>query len=139
MRKRCFGILIAFLSLAGSGAVARAQTQCSLILKVDHPFVVVDKTLPAGTYTIKRANEAEPRVLLFRNSDHGASAIVLPYWRHRPYSLQATVTFEQIDGQYFLSKIDTNEIGFTIPLSRAKALQLAKLPSELAPVASGRD
>ena len=139
MRKRCFGILIAFLSLAGSGAVAKAQTQYSWILKVDHPFVVVDKTLPAGTYTIKRANEAEPRVLLFRNSDHGASAIVLPYWRHRPYSLKATVSFEQIGGQYFLSRIDTSEIGFTIPLSRAKASQLAKQQNEAVPVGAGRD
>jgi hypothetical protein len=95
-RKQCLRIVIALLTFAGSGMVVRGQVQRPIVLKVDHPFVVAGRTLPAGTYTVKRANDANPRVLTFSNMDRRASAIVRPIWGHGGHPDNPTATFEQI-------------------------------------------
>jgi hypothetical protein len=125
MRKLCLRILIAFFSVAVCGMVAKGQVQNPIALTVGHPFVVAGKTLPAGTYTVKRASDANPKVLIFSSLESHSSAIVLPIWGGGGYADNASVTFVQIEGQYFLNKIETANGVFTIPMARSAIVQAA--------------
>jgi len=123
MKKQCLRILIALFSVAVSGMVAKGQVQNPIAMTVGHPFVVGGKTLPPGTYTVKRASDANPRVLIFSSLESHSSAIVLPIWGRSGDADNASATFLQIGGQYFLSKIETANGIITIPVARSAVVQ----------------
>ena len=137
MRNQYLRILIALFSVAGSAMVARGQVQNPIVFKADHPFVVAGRNLPPGTYIVKRANDANPRVLTFTNSENQAKAFVLPIWSRGAHDDNVTVTFEQIAGQYFLKKFQTANDMFVV--DRSAIAQARKRNSTSASDALGKD
>ena len=77
MKKICVGFLSAFFGLAALAAATRAQELDQLIVNVPYDFVVSGKTLPAGAYRVKRANDRDNHVLAITSLENGGGVLLL--------------------------------------------------------------
>jgi hypothetical protein len=126
----------AFFALAAFAVASRAQAVDKLVVNIPHDFVASGKTLPAGTYTINRINDfnnTELSLFSFESRDGVLliSSDVAPTREDKP-----ALTFNQVGNQYFLTKIETLDHIFTIPVSAKPAVQVA-MKNQSAPAASG--
>jgi len=132
MRKLCLRIAVALVSFAGLGITAKAQVVDQVIVTIPFQFVVAGKTLPAGTYHVNRVSDDKWAGLIFSSFENRASAIVHPIEVESTYEVESTpdgkahVGFETAGGEHFLSKIETGDNVFTIPVSRAAILLAEK-------------
>jgi hypothetical protein len=55
--KKYARILVAVAFLLGLGVTANAELQAEIVVTLPFEFVVGGKTLPAGTYTVKRFSQ----------------------------------------------------------------------------------
>jgi hypothetical protein len=126
MRKQCLRILIALIGVAGLGMAARGQAIDQIVLNVRYEFVVAGKTLPAGKYTVKRLSDTDPDVLILSSFENRTNAIVLPTTKVDSSSAdKVQVSFEEVGGEHFLSKIVTPDHVFTIAVSHSEILEAA--------------
>ena len=61
-------IMMVCLSVIVTGA-AKAQSAHSFEVEIPFPFILEDRTFPAGTYLVGRIDPAKPNVLMFKNAD----------------------------------------------------------------------
>ena len=122
MKKLCLRIAVALVSFAGLGITAKAQVVDQIVVTVPFEFVVAGKTLPAGTYRVNRVSDDRWAGLIFSSFENRASAIVLPIKVESTHDNKAHVSFETAGDEHFLSKIETADNVFTIPVSRAAIL-----------------
>ena len=124
MKKLCFRIAVALVSFAGLGITAKAQVVDQIVVTIPFEFVVAGKTLPAGTYRVNRASDDRWAGLIFSSFENRASAIVLPNEvESAPADAdKAHVSFETAGNEHFLSKIETADSVFTIPVSHTAIL-----------------
>ena len=126
MRKHCLRILIVLIGIAGLGVAAKGQAGDQIVVNIPYEFVVAGKTLPPGIYRVNRLSDIHPEVLILSSFENHASAMLLSSTRVESSSAdKPEVSFEQIDGQRFLSKIETANHVFTIPVSRSEILETA--------------
>ena len=130
MKKNYIRFVTAFLGLAALGAAARGQVSDQLVVNIPYEFVAAGKTLPAGTYRVNRLNDRNNRELIISSFENRAAVLVLSSEVDTARAEQPGVSFQQVGDQHFLSKIETADHSFVIPVSRAEVmLALAKLPS----------
>jgi len=122
MKKLCLRIAVALVSFAGLGITAKAQVVDQIVVTIPFEFVVAGKTLPAGTYRVNRVSDDKREGLIFSSVENRASAIVHPIEVKSARADKAQVSFEKAGDQHFLSKIETADNVFTIPVSRAAIL-----------------
>jgi hypothetical protein len=124
MRKLCLRIAVALVSLAGLGITVKAQDVVAdqVVVTIPFQFVVAGKTLPAGTYHVNRVSDDKWAGLVFSSVENRGSAIVHPIKVESTHDGKAHVGFETAGGEHFLSKIETADNVFTIPVSRAAIL-----------------
>jgi hypothetical protein len=123
MRKQYLRILIALIGLAGLGMAANGQTLDRIEVKVPTEFVVGGKVLPAGTYRVHRVTDSFERALVLSNDENGATAFVLVNSVQDRHDDNPAVTFEQAGDKLFLSKIQTEDHTFLIPVSRSAIME----------------
>lgn len=117
--------------LIGIGDVtARAQgliDDTSVEANVPHAFIVNDKTLPAGKYTVKRLDDTRPNVLEIRSAD-GRNAVVFEAESVQGNQIpsDAELVFNKVGDQYFLSKIWTSDSSFGYQVAKTKAEKAAE-------------
>jgi hypothetical protein len=116
-------ILIALIGVAGLGMAAKAQDQ--IVVNIPYEFVVAGATLPAGTYRVDRLSVTEPATLILSSFESSARVLVHSTAVERTQADKPKVSFEQVDGQHFLSEIETADHVFTIPVSRSEILEAA--------------
>jgi hypothetical protein len=111
-------VLALFLTLAGLGStVARAQT--TVVSTVPFDFVIGNKTLPAGQYSVSRiSNHSLDGPLLIRSADLKVAAVFFPTTRASvTEDHEATLEFTHHGDKYFLTGIvDAQEV-YTLALS----------------------
>jgi len=129
--------LLALIGVAGLGMAAKAQEVDHIVVTIPYAFVVSGRTLPAGTYTVTRVSDSDIRALVLNNFEEHASTIVLATTFEDNYTTKSEVSFEQVGGQVFLSKIQTGDHLFTIPVSRAEILLEAAAKSHSGTPATG--
>jgi len=122
MKKLCLRIVVALVGFAGLGITAKAQAVDQIVVTIPFEFVVAGKTLPAGTYRVNRVSDDRLDGLIFSSVENRASAIVHPIEVKSARADKAQVSFEKAGDQHFLSKIETADNVFTIPVSRAAIL-----------------
>jgi hypothetical protein len=122
MKKLCLRIAVALVSFAGLGITAKAQVVDQVVVTIPFQFVVAGKTLPAGTYHVNRVSDDRWAGLILSGFENRASAIVLPNEVESAPAEKAHVSFETAGGEHFLSRIETADNVFTIPVSRAAIL-----------------
>ena len=125
MRKHCLHILIALIGVAGLGMAARGQVSDQIQVNIPYEFVVAGKTLPAGTYRVNRLGGTDEETLVLSSLDSRARVMVLSTTVESTQADKPEVSFEQVGGQHFLSKIETVDHVFTIPVSRSEILEAA--------------
>jgi hypothetical protein len=125
MKKQYLRIVVALIGVAGLGITAKAQAVDQIVVNMPYEFVAAGKTLPAGTYTVKRLKDNDPNVLILGSFENRASAIVVSTQVEISSADKAKVSLEQVGGEYFLSKIETADHLFTIPVSRSAILEAA--------------
>ncbi len=122
MKKLCLRIVVALVGFAGLGITAKAQVPDQIIVTIPFEFVVAGKTLPAGTYRVNRVSDDKREGLIFSSVENRASAMVHPIEVESAPADKAQVSFEKAGEEHFLSKIETANNVFTIPVSHAAIL-----------------
>jgi hypothetical protein len=122
MKKLCLRIAVALVSFAGLGITAKAEVVDQIVVTIPFEFVVAGKTLPAGTYRVNPVSDDRWGGLILSGVKNHASAIVLPNEVENAPAEKAHVSFETAGNEHFLSKIETADSVFTIPVSRAAIL-----------------
>jgi hypothetical protein len=124
MRKHYFRILIALIGVAALGMATKGQAVDQIVVTISHGFVAAGQTLPAGTYRVNRLSDTDLNVLTLTSVENRASTMFLASTRVESNSSEKIqVSFERVGGQYFLSKIETADHAFTIPVSRSEILE----------------
>lgn len=130
-------VILSFLMIL-SVSSAHAQSSREMTAKIPFSFIVVNKTFPAGEYSMTRLNPASDKaVLAIKSLDGRMSKVVLTM----PVQASATsesgkLIFTRYEDQYFLSQIWTpaDNTGLELPKSRSERSLLARnLAGERAP------
>lgn len=132
MKKICVGFLSAFFGLAALAAATRAQEIDQLIVNVPYDFVVSGKTLPAGAYRVKRADDRDNRVLAITSLENHGGVLLLSSIVSSTNEEKPALGFEVIGDQHFLNRVETADHIFTIPVP-ANAAQLVAMKKQTAP------
>jgi hypothetical protein len=123
MRKQYLRILIALITVAGLGVVAKGQDLDQVTVKIPYEFVAGGKTLPAGSYKVERLIGVNERELVLRSLDNHTSTLVVATVLESNSIDKASVSFEHVGDQFFLSEIKSADHVFTIPVSRSAVLE----------------
>jgi hypothetical protein len=132
MKKLCLRIAVALVSFAGLGITAKAQAVDQVVVTIPFQFVIAGKALPAGTYHVSRVSDDKWEGLIFSNDKNRASTFVHPIEVESTHEVEnthdgkASVSFETAGDEHFLSKVETADDVFTIPVSRAAILLAEK-------------
>jgi len=129
MRRQCLRILIALIGFAGFGIAVKAQVLDQVEVNIPYDFVVAGKTFPQGTYRVKRVSITDPRLLTLSSLETRATATILSSWVEDSHAGKNELSFVQVGDEHFLSKIETRNHLFAIPVSRSEILQ-AKAKSQ---------
>jgi hypothetical protein len=106
--KRYFNLTIAIMIVCGVFAIkGQAQTNVSPTMRADVPFtfIVGDKTLPAGVYTVSILNPTSDRKTLQIRSENGrVSAIVQTAGANAALARHPKLVFHRYGEQYFFAQ-----------------------------------
>ena len=119
MKTYLLRIMLPVFAFAALAFTAKAQTSDQLNVNVPYEFVVGGKTLPAGTYHVSRVSDLSQGGLVLSSFENHTGALVVPSEWENPQPGKTALVFEEIDGQYFLTKIETADHVFTIRPSPA--------------------
>lgn len=120
MRRRIASrlIILVCLSVLLTGA-SKAQSAHSFEVEIPFPFILGDRTLPAGKYLVQRIDPAKPNVLMFKNADSRIVRLMLTHRveGERP-SAVSTLIFVRRQEKLYLFQIWTggDKNGNQIPL-----------------------
>jgi hypothetical protein len=125
MMKKLFQVLsVALLVLGGLVASANAQAVVEATrIKVDFPFNVGRKQLPAGEYRISFLNRDQSnKLILVRGLDNKAQAIVstLGTMDHPAYD-QGAVVFNQYGERFFLTRVHIGDPTYARAIIKTRA------------------
>ena len=137
MRKQYLRILIILIGIIGLGTAAKGQSVDQIVVKIPYEFVVAGQTLPAGTYRVHRLSDSLERTLVISHLENGASAFIFVTEVETRHNDNARVSFQQAGGELFLSKIQTADHLFTIPVSRLAIMEAATRSHGGTPAAEG--
>jgi len=119
MKAHFLKILLPVFAFAALALSAKAQVADQLNVNVPYDFVVGGKTMPAGAYHLRRGSDSSTGQLVLTSFENHTGVLVIPSDWADARTDAASLTFEQINGQHFLSKIETAEHVFTIPVSQS--------------------
>jgi len=119
-----FGLLAVMVVIA-AGVTTKAQSlQYQLTVNIPFDFTVTDKKLPAGKYTIGRAQQANGDLVIQISSADGKESLArltIPVVTRDPAN-EGLLVFHQYEDQYFLCEIwpAGGHTGRALPKSRAE-------------------
>lgn len=123
MKTHFLKILLPVFAFAAFALTAKAQAADQLNVNVPYEFVVGGKTMPAGMYHLRRGTDSSVSQLLLSSFENHTGVILVPSEWADSRTDAASLTFEAINGQHFLSKIETADHVFTIPVSTSAVQQ----------------
>jgi len=109
------------VSLAGTVLATAAYAGDADRLVVDMPcdFVVNGKTLPAGKYYVKRTSDSDLRILSISSFENHVYTVTLSEDVRDSREFRPGVTLIRTGERSVLTKVQTGEHVFKIPVSRA--------------------
>lgn len=124
MKYNTFKVLVlSSLFVVMAGLIVYAEVEPRVIANIPFAFIVGNKTLPAGDYTIDRPDSNDPNVLLIRNANnHIALFTNAESVQAKQMPDKSELVFNRIGDKYFLSKVwvTGDDIGCEIPKPRAE-------------------
>lgn len=125
MKNNFVRIASAFFGCAILAMAATTQAADQLVVRIPHEFVVGSKTLPAGTYRVTRASSTDTKELVLTSLENRAGVLIVSDVVEEAQADKPSLTFQRVGGQYFLSKIETEDHAFGITVSKAAVLVAA--------------
>jgi hypothetical protein len=120
MKKLYLRIAVALVGIAALGITTKAQAVDQIVVTVPFEFVVGGTTLPAGTYRVHRLSEDNPSGgLVLTSYENRVISTVLPIEIESAHDNKPEVTFKTAAGQHLLSRIQTADNIFNIPISKS--------------------
>jgi hypothetical protein len=119
-------VVSAFFAVAAFAVAARAQAVDQLIVKIPYEFVAAGKTLPAGTYTVRRINDRDINELSLTSFENRTGVLLSSTVVEPNSDDKQVLTFEVVGDQHILSKIETADHVFTLYVPAKSAPVLAK-------------
>jgi hypothetical protein len=126
MKNRYASILLTLIFLLGLGVAAKAELRRQIVVTLPFAFVVSGKTFPAGTYTLSRFSDEKSEGLILSSNEHGTSVFVHPVEVESTRGDNPSVSFKLVGEQHFLSKIQTRNDVYNIPVSRSVIVEAAE-------------
>ena len=123
-------VAVTLLVCCGMALAAHAQDAGTVVVNVPFEFMAGGQTLPAGTYTIRKAfSEASSALLISGGGTHGL--FVLPAAFDGAAGDKARLSFEYVGETHLLSAVTTEAGTYTIATGPAAAnlSRLAKMKS----------
>src|ERR1700693_6574573 len=120
MNKTYFTLALAVMCIVGLGTTSRAQDSDGIVVNVPFEFVVGAKVLPAGTYRVARFFDDPSSGVVLRGRTN--SAVVLPTTVEGASVPKALLTFQHLGETYFLGKIETPGMVYTIATPRPRVM-----------------
>jgi len=111
-------IMMVCLSVIVTGA-AKAQSAHSFEVEIPFPFILEDRTFPAGKYLVGRIDPAKLNVLMFKNADAKIVRLMLTHRvESESPSARSTLLFLRREEKLYLFQIWTggDKNGNQIPL-----------------------
>ena len=136
MRRQFLRIVIVLIGVAGFAMGAKAQALDQIEFNAAHAFVVGGKTLPAGTYRVRRVSVTDPKLLFLTSLETRDTAIIHSTWVESSSAEKNDVGFLQVGDERFLNRIETPNRLFTIAVPHAEILD-AVLKAQNGSSASG--
>ncbi|HEV2728443.1 MAG TPA: hypothetical protein VGV15_00295 [Terriglobales bacterium] len=122
MKKQYASILLTLTCLLGLGVGAEGQSQREVVMTVPYQFVAGGKTLPAGTYTVTRVSQDRFGGLIISSYEAGTSVFVMPDEFKSYPADNIKVSFKQVGDVHFLSKIETADGAYNIPVPHSATM-----------------
>jgi hypothetical protein len=119
-------VLSAFFAVAALAVAARAQEVDQLIVKIPYEFVAAGKTLPAGTYTVRRISDRDVNELSLTSFENRTGVLLSSTVVEPNRDDKQLLTFETVGDQHILSKIETADHVFTLYVPSKSAPVLAR-------------
>ena len=124
-------IFLAAVLIVGGITVANAQLTNGSVMRVDIPgsFVIMDKTFPAGSYTIERTPSTidSPSLMILRGE---GKAIVFDSIAARtsraPHNSQ--LIFDVVGGTNYLSKIEVKGTNLAVAIPQSRSFKNSRGP-----------
>ena len=130
--------LAAVTFLLGFSVAANAEIRPLIAVRLPFAFVANGKTLPAGSYTVKRFSQQPFDALMLTSDNSGTSVFVLPTEMEGASDAKPKVRFRKVGEQHFLSAIQTEDYVYNFSVPRSEILEAAaKQPGTVSPSASG--
>ena len=119
-----FGLLAVIMMIAAIVPAKAQSLQYKLTANIPFDFTITDKKLPAGKYSVVRAqNSNGDQVLLFSSADghQQLSRLTIPVFA-RDAMKEGVLVFHQYGDEYFLTEIwpAGGQTGRALPKSRAE-------------------
>jgi hypothetical protein len=136
--KKYAKILAAGTFLLGFSVAANAEILPQIAVRLPFAFVVNGKTLPAGSYTVKRFSQQPFDALMLTSDNSGTSVFVLPTEMEGASDSKPKVRFREVGEQHFLTTIQTEDYVYNFSVPRSEMLEAAaKQPGTVSPSVSG--
>jgi len=124
MKYNTFKVLVlSSLFVVMAGLIVYAEVEPRVIANIPFAFIVGNKTLPAGDYTIDRPDSNDPNVLLIRNANNRIAIFTnAESVQAKQMPDKSELVFNRIGDKYFLSMVwvTGDDIGCEIPKPRAE-------------------
>jgi hypothetical protein len=117
--KKYVHTLAALVCLLGLGVATKADNRTGIVVTVPFQFVIDGKTLPAGMYSVRQISDNKSSGLILSNREDGTSVFLHPFEIESASADMPQVSFERIGAQHFLSKIQTSNDVYNIPVFRS--------------------
>jgi hypothetical protein len=118
MNKTYFTLALAVMCIVGLGTMSRAQDTDGMVVNVPFEFVFGANVMPAGTYNVARFSNDPSSGVVLRSGTN--SAVVLPTTVEGVSVPKALLTFQHLGETYFLGKIETPGMVYTIATPRPR-------------------
>lgn len=119
MKRNFFRTLMVSLAAAVLASIAYAGDTDRLVVDMPCDFVVNGKALPAGKYYFKRSSDSDPRILSISNFENRSYTVTLFTDMNNTRAFRPGVTLIRTGDRNVLTKVQTADHVFTIPISRA--------------------
>jgi hypothetical protein len=125
MKRNYFRMFVVSLFALSFGVAAQGREPDRIFVNVPYDFVVSGKTLPAGAYNVTRVSDRDLRLLMISSVETGSTVLALSSQVADTSRNQPKISLQRSGDQRFLSKIETADHVFTIPVSTSAIAEAA--------------
>ena len=119
--KSILAVAALLLGLAGFSVPAQAQITTNLKFNVSHPWIVMNKTMPAGTYSFEMSRGTQQQQMIVTNlktKDRAVFAVEQDSHTYPPH--HSELVFDRIGNKEFLSRIYQSGARYGVAIAPCK-------------------